>query len=202
VEYSTITHTFEIFHIEGFDAKVRDDIFDSMPERIKKMEDEVDEETNKPKYNKEAIGKIMDAWCINRVRARKDEKATKERFWELVKFIREIVFNQDVKARTKPPQGITKTKGTSKYHQWECFKFMVRVPFDTMIGLEAKVRKKREKGKKKAVYLAEAESLTVIFLQKSMRVKPGQYVTGAGFANYFKVMHQEMFPATFGDPKE
>lgn len=200
VEYSSITHTFEIFHIPGCDAKIRDDIFETMPERIAQMSNEKDEKTKKPKFTKEAIEKIITAWCVNRVRARKDERATRDNFWSLVQFVREIVFNEDAKSRANPPKGITKTKAISKYHQWESFKFVVKIPYDTMIRLEAKVRKKREKGKKKAVYMAEAESITVIFLQKSMRVKPGQYVTGAGFANYFKVMHKAMFPPEFGDP--
>ena len=198
VEMREVEHTFSIYAIAGAEARIRTDIFESMPERMAKMQDEEDEETGKKKYTKDDIEKFMMQWCVNRCRAVKGEKCTRDNFWELVKFVKEIVFEENLKARDTPPKGITLTKAVKRYKQWDSHKFMVKVSLDTMIRLEAKVRKMRKKGDKKEIYKIEAMSAPVIFLQRHMVLKPGQYVTAAGFAAYFKDMHKAMFPVGFG----
>lgn len=190
---------YECFTLKGVEARINIDLFESMPERLTKMQDQTDDD-GKPAYTKEGIKTFIKKWCFNKVKANGSGLPTREDFMTLVKYLEEIVFNNDDKLRHKPPKGIDKTKAVSNYKTWESKKFRVKITTEAYINLENKVRKLRKKGLKKDIYNLEAETEKVAFLQSHMKLKAGEYCSGPEFAAYFKEISKAMYPNTFGIP--
>ena len=194
------TINYEIFTLKGVEARINIDLFETMPERLSKMQSEEDEKTGKKKYTKDDVNKFIKKWCFNKVKANDAHLPTDEDFIVLRDFVEEIVFNEDAKLRVKPPTGIKKSKAVSKYKTWETKKFKVKIPVDAFVNLENKVRKLRKKGLKKDAMNLQAETEKVAFLQNHMNLKPGEFCSGPEFAAYYKELYNAMFPSEFGMP--
>jgi hypothetical protein len=194
------TITYDVFSLKGIEAKFDVDSYDKMVERLEKMES-AETEAGKMKYTKKDVQKFIRATCYNKCKATRDELATRDDFVKMAEFVEEILFNQNVKLRDNPPKGISKVQVVSKYYIWETHKYIVKVGVDAYVQLESQVRKLKKKGKKEAAIMLVAETKKVVFLQKSMRIKPGQYCSGAEYAAYYKELFKEMFPREFGSEK-
>lgn len=200
VRHSTHTITYDVFTLKGIEAKFDVDSYDKMVERLEKMESAETQE-GKQRFTKKDVLKFIRATCYNKCKATRDELATRDDFVKMSDFVEEILFNQDVKLRDKPPKGITKTQMVSKYYLWESHKYIVKVGIEAYVQLESQVRKLKKKGMKEAAIMLVAETKKVVFLQKSMRIVPGQYCSGAEYAAYYKVLFKAMFPIEFGSEK-
>jgi hypothetical protein len=191
---------YEIFTKKGVEARINIDIFETMGDKIAKMQSEVDEEDGKPVYTKDDIKTYIKKWCFNRVKANGSSQPTRDDFMALVQYVEDIVFNENKELRQKPPKGIDKSKAVSKYKTWTSKKFKVKISVDAFINLENKVRKLRKKGLKKDTANLDAETEKVEFLQAHMAIVPGNYCSGSEFVAYFKELFKYMFPPTFGVP--
>jgi len=204
-EHQTVMHytheiTYDVFRLKGMEAKFDIDSYDKMLERLEKME-YAETEDGKKKYTKKDVQKFIRATCYNKSKATRDELATRDDFVRMAEFVEDILFNDKTELRDKPPKGITKSQVVSKYYVWESFKFIVKVAVDTYVQLESQVRKVKKKAKKDATFNIVAETKKVVFLQKSMRLKPGMYSSGAEYAAYYKEIFKAMYPKEFGSEK-
>lgn len=190
---------YEVFTLKGIEAKINTDLFDSMPERLAKMQDEEDD-NGKKKYTKDDIKKFIRAWCFNKCKALPTNLATREDFMEMAGFIEAMIFDGDEELRNSPPKNIKKSKAVSTYKVWETKKFKIKVATSAFVNIENRVKKLRKKGLKKDIFNLEAETEKVVFLQNHMSLKSGEYCSGPEFAAYYKELYNEMFPADFGKP--
>lgn len=198
VRHFASTITYEVYRLKGIEAKVNVETFLTMPEKLNKLEDASDPKTGQKRYTKEDIKKYIRAFCFNKCRAVKDVLATRDDFSLMAQYIENILFDGDEKLREKPPKGIIKSLAVSKYYNWETVKFNVKVSVESYVQLEVAVRKIKNKAKKEDILNMNAETKKVTFLQKSMRLIPGQYCSGAEFAAYFKEIFKVMYPKEFG----
>ena len=194
------TITYDVFTLKGFEAKFDVDSYDKMIEKMEKMEN-AETEDGKKQYTKKDVQKFIRATCYNKCKATRDELATRDDFVKLAEFVEEILFNQNIKFRTKPPKGITHTQMVSKYYIWESHKYIVKVGVDAYVQLESQVRKLKKKGHKEATFMLVAETKKVVFLQKNMRILPGQWCSGAEYAAYYREIFKAMYPRDFGSEK-
>lgn len=201
VRHFTLTREYEVFSAKGAESKISVDDYEKMPERLEKMESQEDSTSGKLVYTKDDVLKFIRAWCVNKVRATKDELCDLEKFMKMADFVEKLIFEQEHKYRTKPPKGINVTKMVSKSYVWESKKFMVKVGVETYLSLESKIRKLKKKAEKKDVFNLQAETEKTEFLQKNMRLQSGEYCSGAEFVAYFKELYTYMFPKSFGSEK-
>lgn len=190
---------YEIFTKKGVEARINKDTFLTMGDKIEKMQKDTDEDGN-PKFTKDDVKTFIKKWCFNKVKANGSGMPTRDDFMALVAFVEDVVFNGKTELRETPPKCIDKSNAISKYKSWDSKKFKVKVSVDAFTNLENKVRKLRKRGLKKDIYLLEAETEKVAFLQAHMALKPGEYCSGPEFAAYFKEIYKTMFPNTFGKP--
>lgn len=199
VRHYTHTITYDVFTLKGWEAKFDVGSYDKMAEKMEKMES-AETEDGKKKYTKDDVKKFIRATCYNKCKATRDELATRDGFVKMADFVEEILFSQD-SAKENLPEGISHTQVISKYYVWEAHKFMVKVAVDAYVQLESQVRKLKRKGLKDDSILLVAETKKVVFLQKSMRIKPGFYCSGAEYAAYYKEIFKAMYPTEFGSEK-
>lgn len=196
----TSTITYDVFRLKGIEAKVNQDSYDKFVEKMEKME-QAEEEGGKKKYTKDDVKKYIRATCFNKCKAVNDEMATPEDFLKMVEFVEELLFDQNEDIRMKPPKGITKVTTVSKSYIWESKKFMVKCGIDAYLNVESQVRKLKKKAKSEDAMNVVAETKKVVFLQKCMKLLPGEYCSGAEYAAYYKILFKEMYPAAFGSEK-
>lgn len=193
------TITYDVFTLKGWEAKFDVDSYDKMAEKMEKMES-AETEDGKKTYTKDDVKKFIRATCYNKCKATRDELATRDGFVKMADFVEELLFSGNTIKET-PPEGISHTQVVSKYYVWESHKFMVKVGVDAYVQLESQVRKLKKKGQKEDSILLVAETKKVVFLQKSMRIKPGFYCSGAEYAAYYKEIFKAMYPTEFGSEK-
>lgn len=194
------TITYDVFTLKGIEAKFDVESYAKMIERMEKMEN-AELENGKMQYTKKDVQKFIRATCYNKCKATRDELATRDDFMQMAQYVEDIVFNMDDNLRMKPPKGITKSQMVSKYYVWESHKFIVKVSVDAYVQLESQVRKVKKKAQKEAAQHIVAETKKVVFLQKNMRIVPGQYCSGAEYAAYYKEIFKAMYPREFASEK-
>jgi len=199
VKFSEIETNYEIFNIQGASAKINIDHFMSLPLKVDAMGDGITK-TGTAKTTGDEPDLFMSAWCVNHITANIEEKISRDNFWTMKKFLHAIVFGQDLKLRTSPPKGITKSEMKTIKFSWESHKYTVSMTREAYRALEEKINKTLKKfmKKKDITLLRKAESELVKVLQKSMKLKPGEFSSSKGFGNYFIVMFDAMFPKDFG----
>ena len=199
VKFEEVEAEYEIYSIQGASAKINVDHFTNMPLKVEEMGAGITKSGTAKKTGDEA-DLFMSAWCVNKITANSDEKISRDNFWKMKSFLQHIVFGQDEKLRKSPPTGITKSEMKTVKFLWESHKYRVLMSKDAYRKLEEKVNKRLKKFKKKNDMdeLRKAESELVKVLQRSMSLKPGQFASAKGYANYFTVMFHAMFPDDFG----
>lgn len=200
VRHYTDEITYETYRLRGIEAKISEETFSTMPEKLEKMQSAATE-NGKQKYTKDDVKKFIRAWCFNKCRAVKDIMATPEDFLKMAEFVEDIVFGRDEKKRAKPAKAFKKSTSLSKYYIWETKKFLVKTSVDSYVGLEEQVRKLKKRAKKDDSINVVAETKKVVFLQKNMRLIAGQYCSGAEYAAYYKEIFKGMYPIAFGSDK-
>ena len=199
VKFSEVETNYEIFSIQGASAKINIDHFMSLPLKVDAMGDGITK-AGTAKTTGDESDLFMSAWCVNHITANIEEKISRDNFWAMKKFLHEIVFGQNLKLRTSPPKGITKSEMKTNKFVWESHKYSVSMTREAYRALEEKINKTLKKfmKKKDITLLRKAESELVKVLQKSMKLKPGEFSSSKGFGNYFVVMFDAMFPKDFG----
>ena len=201
VRHYTQTNTYDVFSLKGIEAKIDIDSYDKMVEKMEKMES-AEIEDGKKRYTKKDVLKFIRATCYNKCKATRDKLATRDDFVKMAEFVEDILFNQKYKdPKDILPEGISQTQMVSKYYLWESHKFIVKVGVDSYVQLESVVRKIKKKAIKEAAQGIIAETKKVVFLQKSMKLKPGEYCSGAEYAAYYKELFKAMYPTEFGSDK-
>ena len=200
VRHFTTEIRYDVYRLKGIEAKINVEQYDKMVEQMEKMES-AETENGKLKYTKDDVKKFIRATCFNKCRAVKDEMATRDDFVDMAKFIEEILFNQNIDLRENPPKGISKVTTISKYYNWESFKFLVKCSVENYVNLEANVRKTLKRAKKEAAFGIVAETKKVVFLQKNMKLKAGEYCSGHEYSAYYKELFKAMYPSGFGSEK-
>ena len=203
VKFEEVETYYEIYDIKGASSKIALHHFDEQPLKVDEMGDGITKLGTAKKVGDEA-DLYMSAWCVNKITANVDEKISRENFWKMKQYLHKIIFGKDAKLRAKPPTGISKSEMVSMKFVWESHKYKVVMTREAYRKLEEKINSKLKKflKKKDVVILRNAESELVKILQKNMRLKPGEFASSKGFANYFTVMFEAMFPDDFGtDPR-
>ena len=200
VRHYTQAITYDVFSLKGIESKIDIDSYDKMVEKMENMES-AEIEDGKKRYTKKDVLKFIRATCYNKCKATRDELPTRDDFVSMANFVENILFNQDANLRENPPAGISHTQVISKYYVWESHKFIVKVGVDSYVQLESVVRKIKKKAQKEAAQGIIAETKKVVFLQKSMKLKPGEYCSGAEYAAYYKELFKAMYPTEFGSEK-
>ena len=201
VRHYTQTITYDVFSLKGIEAKIDVESYAKLAERMENMES-AELEDGKKKYTKKDVLKFIRATCYNKCKATRDELATRDDFVKMAEFVEDILFNQKYKdPKDILPEGISHTQMVSKYYLWESHKFIVKVGVDSYVQLESVVRKIKKKAQKEAAQGIIAETKKVVFLQKSMKLKPGEYCSGAEYAAYYKELFKAMYPTEFGFEK-
>lgn len=200
VRHHTHDITYDIFRLKGIEAKFDIDSYEKMIERMEKME-VAETEDGKKRFTKKDVQKFIRATCYNKCKATRDELATRDDFVKMAEFVEDLLFNGETSLRENPPNGITQSQVISKYYVWEAHKFIVKVSVESYVKLEINVRKLKKKAKKEAALNIVAETKKVVFLQKAMRIKPGEYCSGAEYAAYYKEIFKAMYPKEFGSEK-
>ena len=189
---------YEIFNIQGASAKINIDHFINQPLKVDEMGEGITK-TGEPKKTGDEADLYMSAWCVNKITANTDEKISRDNFWKMRTFLQAIIFGKDENQRKSPPAGISKAEQSTMKFVWESHKYKFSVTREAYRKIEEKVNKRLKKfAKKKDIdELRKAETELVKILQKGMSLKPGEYASAKGYANYFTVMYKEIFP-----PKE
>jgi len=200
VRHFTTEIRYDVYRLKGIEAKINVEQYDKIVEQIEKMES-AETEQGKKVYTKDDVKKFIRATCFNKCHAVKDEMATREDFITMAQFVENVLFNQDLKLREKPPKSISKTATLSKYYNWESYKFLVKCSVESYVQLEANVRKTVKKAKKEDALGIVAETKKVVFLQKNMSLKTGQYCSGHEYSAYYKELFKAMYPRDFGSDK-
>lgn len=200
VRHFTSEIRYDVYRLKGIEAKVNVESYDKYVEQLEKME-AAESDKGKKKYTKDDVKKFIRATCFNKCRAVKDVLATREDFVKMAQFIESILFDQDLDLRKNPPEEITKVSTLSKYYNWESFKFMVKTSVEAYVQLESNVRKTMKRAAKEAALGIVAETKKVVFLQKNMKLKPGQYCSGHEYSAYYKELFKAMYPKEFGSEK-
>ena len=199
VKFEEIEANYEIFSIKGASAKINIDHFANQPLKVEEMGEGITK-TGTAKKTCDEADLYMSAWTVNKITANIDEKISRENFWKLKSFLHKIVFGSDEKLRKSPPPGISKSEMTTIKFVWESHKYKFSMSKEAYRKVEEKVNKRLKKFAKKNDMdeLRKAESELVKLLQRSMALKPGQFASSKGYANYFMVMFHAIFPADFG----
>ena len=155
----TQTITYDVFSLNGIEAKIDIDSYYKLAERMEKMESS-EIEDGKKRYTKKDVLKFIRATCYNKCKATRDELATRDDFVKMADFVEDILFNDK---KVEPPAGISHTQVISKYYVWESHKFIVKVGVDSYVQLESIVRKIKKKAIKEAAQGIIAETKKVVF---------------------------------------
>jgi len=199
VTHDVVQKNYEVFSVQGAYAKINVDHFIDMPTKVGEMGEGLNKDGT-PKKSGDEADLFMSAWCINKITATKDEKATRDNIWKLRNFVHDIVFAGNEGARESPPAGISKHVVSTTTFVWESHKYRVQMAKAAYRKLEEKTNKKLKKFNKNndPDILRKAESELVKVLQKNMKLRPQQFSSSQGFSNYFIVMFDAMFPDDFG----